>query len=71
VTTAAETRIFLNIRIIPHRENYADNADDKQDRDKDCLVPGGQTAIKLFKKVFEKFDHTGIIISNKIAGIEP
>jgi len=59
MTTAAELRIFLNIRIIPHRENYADNADDEQDRDKDGFVPGSQTAIKLFKEVFEEFDHTG------------
>jgi hypothetical protein len=40
MTTAAELRIFLNIRIIPYRENDADNADDEQDRDKHGLVPG-------------------------------
>jgi hypothetical protein len=40
MTAAAEFRIFLDIRIIPYREDYADNADDEQDRDEYGLVPG-------------------------------
>jgi hypothetical protein len=57
MTAAAELWIFLNERIISYREDYADNADDEQDRDEDGLVPGGQSAIKLFKEAFKEFDH--------------
>ena len=58
MTAAAELRILLNIRIIPDRENYADDADDEQDRDEDGLVPGSQSAIELFKEIFKEFYHT-------------
>jgi len=58
MTAAAEFRIFLNIRIVPYSKDYADNADDEQDRDEDGLVSRSQSTIKFFKKIFEEFDHT-------------
>jgi hypothetical protein len=58
MTAAAEFRIFLNIRIIPYGEDYADNAYDEQDRDEDGLFSQSQSAIKFFKEIFEEFDHT-------------
>ena len=59
MTAAAELRIFLNIRIISHSENDSDNAYDKQDRNKDDLVPGSQPAVQLFKEILKEFDHRG------------
>src|SRR5512139_2179556 len=59
MTAAAESGIFLNVRIISYCEDNADDADDEQYRDKDDLVPGSQSAVELFKEVLEEFDHTG------------